>query len=145
MARYSASAVTGAGSATLPIFGLHNTATVNGQLVEIGVFNTTATAVQFEILRVSTIGTGTAVTAVLHEAQAAAAACLPKRDFTSTAPTKITGAAYTFHVAAGAGNGVVLTFGGVGLSTGVAGTGNGLCLFPIGTGQACAVTFVWEE
>jgi hypothetical protein len=145
MARYSAAGRTAAGSSTLPIFGLHNTATVNANILEIGVFNTTAVAVSFELLRVSTIGTGTAVTAVLHEAVGGAAACLPKKDFSSTAPTKVTGAIMAFTLGASVGSAFVLTFGGHGVSTGLGGTGNGLCLFPVGTGQACDVYFVWEE
>jgi hypothetical protein len=117
---------------------------MNGSIVEIAVFNTTAVAVSLELLRVSTIGTGTAVTVANHEA-VAVSTLLPKKDFTSTAPTKVTGAIVATTLGASVGAGMIWTFGDKGLTTGLAGTGVGICLFPVGTGQACDVYFVWDE
>jgi hypothetical protein len=53
----------GAGSATLPIGSVYSSAAVNPRVREIGVFNTTATAVTVALCRMTTTGTqGAALT-----------------------------------------------------------------------------------
>jgi hypothetical protein len=130
MPRYSAAGTTGAGSTTLPIIGLYSSATVNGSIVEIGVFNTTAVAVSFEVRRVSTAGTWTALTEQQHEAISAAAGCT---------------AVITASGTAAIGSGIILTFGDKGLSTGLAATTAGVVVIPTGTGQVCNAWITWDE
>lgn len=145
MARYSAAARTTAGSATLPIFSLYNSAAVNAAIVEIGVSNTTATAVSLKVVRVSTTGTqGTALTEVTHDTVGATSACQAFNTH-SVAPTITAGDIVACTLGAAIGSGWVWTFGSRGLSTGLAGTSNGVALVPVGTGQACDVYFVWDE
>jgi hypothetical protein len=53
----------GAGSATLPVGSVYSSATINPRVREIGVFNTTATAVTVALCRMTTTGTqGAALT-----------------------------------------------------------------------------------
>lgn len=145
MARYSAAARTTAGSATLPIMSLYNSATVNAAIVEVQIFNTTAVAVSLKLIRVSTTGTqGAALTEVSHEAVAATASCQAFNTH-SVAPTLVTGDIMVATLGAAIGSGVIWTFGAHGLVTGLAGTGVGVAILPVGTGQACDCTIVWDE
>lgn len=145
MPRYSASVLTGAGSTTLPIFGLYNTAAVRGWVVEIAVWNTTATQVQLAVQRVSTAGTWTSLTEVAHEDAVAAATCTAVHTATGTPPTLVAGTLRVAQLGAAVGSGVIWTFGDRGLSVGALGTGNGIVVVPLGTGQACLVDFTWDE
>lgn len=145
MARFSAAARTTAGSTTLPIFSLYNTAATNASIIEIGVSNTTSTAVSLKVVRVSTAGTqGTALTEVSHETIAASSVCQAFNTH-SGAPTITAGDIVACTLGGAIGSGWVWTFGAHGLYTGLAATGNGIALVPTGTGQACDVYFVWDE
>ena len=55
--RYSAGLLTSAGSTTLPIAALVGASTIRPRIWEIGVFNTTATAVALHLVRMTTAGT----------------------------------------------------------------------------------------
>lgn len=146
MARYSTGARTAAGSTTLPIISLYNSASVNGQIVEVGVFNTTAVAVALKLVRLTTTGTqGTGLTETAHDTVAATAGCSGFNTHT-VAPTLGGDLGYNMTLGAAIGSGAILTFGGRNLSTGLVGTGNGIgVIVATGTGQICDAYIVWEE
>lgn len=150
MARFSAAfRSTGAGSATLPLGSIWATAAVRPRVVEVGVFNTTATAVTVSLNRFSA-GTGTkgaAITPVYENdnSQAAVTTCANTHTVT---PTTI-GAVALRQCALGAavGNGVIWTFGG-GRTEGLIipnSTTDGMGIIVVGTGQICDIWFVWDE
>lgn len=146
MARYSTGARTSAGSTTLPIISLYSSASVNGQIVEIGVVNTTATAVALKLTRLTTAGTqGTGLTETIHETVSGAAGCTGFNTHT-VAPTLGGDLGYNIVLGGAVGSAVIWTFGGRNLSTGAAGTGNGIgVIVATGTGQVCDSWIVWEE
>jgi hypothetical protein len=115
------------------------------KLRELAVFNTTATAVQLKLVRVTTTGTqGTGLTEMPLD-QADVAATATAFNTHSVAPTVTTGDLYRIQLPAAIGGGVVLTFPDNGVIV-PATANNGLAvLVSTGTGQACEVTFVWDE
>lgn len=146
MSKFAAGLTTAAGTTTLP-----NCALVGGtggriRITEIGVFNTTATAVNLVLCRLSTAGTpGTAATSRLTDAADAATAVGTLRNtYTGTAPTT-TELGIGFPLAAAIGSGLVMTFPDDTLTLEkVASVGIGF-LVESGTGQACRVWFRWNE
>lgn len=146
MARYSAACRTSAGSTTLPIISLYNSASVNGQIVEIGAFNTTTTAVALKVVRLSTTGTqGSALTEVTWDTVGATSNCQAFNTHSAN-PTITAGDIVQATLGAAAGSGVIWTFGSRGLSTGLAGTGNGVgIVVATGSGQVCDCWIVWDE
>lgn len=145
MSRYSAGVKTGAGSTTLPIISLYAATSVNGTIREIGIFNTTVTACDLKLVRVSTAGTqGAGLTESKHKHDSAAASCTAFTTHTG-APTLGDDLGYRASLGAAIGSGVIWTFGESGLTFPV-GTGNGVgVIVEIGTGQACQAYIVWDE
>lgn len=145
MARYSAAARTSAGSTTLPIISLYAVANNSGTIREIGVFNTTTTAVALKIARLSTTGTqGSTITAMKHNDRTPTPQCTAKQTH-SVAPTIDAGDGYQAVLGAAVGAGVIWTFGDLGLLL-PAGTGNGVgVVVATGTGQVCDAYIVWDE
>lgn len=145
MARYNAGVKTGAGSTTLPIISLYAAAAVGGKVREIGVFNTTATAVDLKLARLTTTGTqGAGLTAAKHDPDSVAASCGAFTTHT-VAPTLGNDLGYRASLGAAIGSGVIWTFGDTGLRITV-GTANGIGVIPEnGTGQACQAYIVWDE
>lgn len=145
MARYNVSAVTTAGSTTLPIISLYGGTTVRPRLREVHLFNTTTTAVFLKLVRVTTAGTqGTALTEMpqIFEDTAAIATAFNTH---SVAPTITTGDLWRGSLGAAIGSGVILTFneGGIVIP---ATANNGLAVVvATGTGQAVDATLVWDE
>jgi len=144
MARYSAGVRTGAGSTTLPIISLYSSASVNPTVVEIGVFNTTTTAVALKLIKLTATGTqGTGLAEAAHEANSAAAACTAFTTHTVTAANTDLG--YFVTLGAAIGSGIVWTFGDKGISIPV-GTTQGIgIIVATGTGQVCDAYLVWDE
>jgi hypothetical protein len=144
MARFSAGTRTAAGSTTLPIISLYSTATVNFSVVEIGVFNTTATSVALKLCKLTTTGTqGAGLTETGHEAASAAASCTAFT--THTGGPTVVDLGYNVTLGAAAGAGVIWTFGDKGLIAPI-GTGNGVgIIVAVGTGQVCDSYIVWDE
>jgi len=145
MARYTVSAVTTAGSTTLPIISLYGGTTVRPRLREIHLFNTTTSAVFLKVVRVSTTGTqGTALTEMplIPEDPASLAQAFNTH---SVAPTITAGDLWRGALGAAIGSGVILTFPDQGLVIPV--TANaGIAVVPsTGTGQAVDATLVWDE
>jgi hypothetical protein len=152
MARFTAAWRTaGAGSTTLPIGSLYATAAVRPKLVEVGIFNTTATAVSLKICRLTTTGTqGSTITAFAEDDPSQGAVGVAK-DTHTVAPT-LGGVLRTVSLGAAIGSGVIYTLGS-GKTAGVivaSATGNattdGIGIIPLtGTGQICDVYFTWDE
>jgi hypothetical protein len=146
MARYSVGARAAAiGSATIPLGSLYATASVNFRLREVGVFNTTTTAVVVAMCRLTTTGTrGSTLTefALDHSSVAASAEGFNSH---TVGPTLADGG-YRATLGAAAGAGVIWTFGGdAGINVNAA-TTNGIGIYtPTGTGQICDFYFVWDE
>lgn len=145
MTQYRVSAVTTAGSTTLPIISLYGGTLVRPKLREIHLFNTTTTAVFLKLVRVTTTGTqGTALTE-MPEIQEDIAAIATAFNTHSVAPTVTTGDLWRCSLGAAIGSGVMVSFGGVGINIPPT-ANNGLAVIvSTGTGQAVDATLVWEE
>lgn len=145
MGRYSAGALTTAGSTTLPIISLYAAASVGGAVREVGLTNTVATAVAQKLARLTTAGTqGTGLTESKHNPDSAAASCTAFNTH-SAGPTIGDDLGYRSAIGAAVGAGVIWTFGDVGIRIPV-GTGNGVGVVPEnGTGQAMQAYVVWDE
>lgn len=144
MGRYSAGARTSIGSTSLPIFSLYAVAGSGGKLVEVGVFNTTATAVSLKLSRLDSAGTKpAALTDNEYDQNGPVALCLAHN--THTAGPTIDEEINRTVLGAAIGSGVIWTFGGGGLVIPL-GVANGIGLVvSTGTGQVCDVYFVWDE
>lgn len=145
MTDYAAGGLTTAGSTTLPICALIGGTTVRPRIREIGVFNTTATAVALKLCRLSTAGTpGSTLTSAALRPEDPASIALLKNTYSSTGPT-IVDLGYRAVLGAAIGSGVVWTFSEEGLvvpATANAGIG---IVVENGTGQACQIYFAWDE
>jgi hypothetical protein len=146
MARAScAFRTTGAGSTTLCIASLRATAAVQPRLLEVGVWNTTATAVSISLRRFTVAGTGGAGMTEAYEDDNVHVPVATISDTDTGGPTFRTGALRIATLGAAVGSGVIWTFGGDGAMI-EAGTANGIGIVPwVGTGQICDVYFVWSE
>ena len=133
-----------AGTSVRPIFGLLNTATVSGQLREVGLFNTTATACTYRLVQITGGTAGADQVERRHRRNAPAASCVAKAGWTADVTTVDEDLGYRMVLGAAIGSGAVLTFGGDGVEAGL-GTTVGLGLIPVGTGQVCEVYLVWDE
>lgn len=146
MSKFAAGLTTTAGSTTLPLCALIGSASGRIRIVEIGVFNTTSTAVNLSLVRLSTAGTpGTAATSRLTDAGDGATAVGTLRNtYSSTAPTT-TDLGIRFILPATAGVGVVFTYPDDVLTIDkVANAGIGLVV-ESGTGQAVMTYWRWYE
>jgi hypothetical protein len=146
MARQAAAyRTTGAGSATLPMASLYASSTGGLWLVEVHVTNTTTTAFECSLKRVTTAGTqGAAQTATYEESDANFTAKGDPRDTHTVAPTLVAGELRRTSIGASVGSGIIWTFGGRGLWI-PSGTGNGVGVMPMtGTGQISDVAWSWD-
>jgi hypothetical protein len=146
MSKFVAGLTTAAGSTTLPVAALIGGTGARIRITEIGVFNTTATACNLVLCRVSTAGTpGTAATSRLtDQGDGATAVGVLRNTYTGTAPTT-TELGIGFPLAAAVGSGLALTFPDDVLTIDkIANSGIGL-LVESGTGQAVRVWFRWNE
>jgi hypothetical protein len=145
MARFAAGGLTTAGSTTLPVVALLGSASVLCRIREIGVFNTTATAVALKLCRVSTAGTpGATLTATSMNIDPATSVGLLKNTYTSTAPTT-TDLGFRCVLGAAVGSGFVWTFEDWDLTTLVAANAAVGILVENGTGQALQTYWKWYE
>lgn len=145
MARYSAGAKTTAGSATLPIISIYSSASVGAKVREIGVFNTTSTAVDLKIVRLTSAGTqGAGLTEAPHDPDSAAASSTAFNTHSAN-PGLGNDMGYRASLGAAVGAGVIWTFGDQGIRI-PTGTANGLgVIVENGTGQACQAYIVFDE
>lgn len=147
MARFHAGyRTTGAGSATLPMASMYSLGTGDLWVVEIHVTNTTVTAFECSVKRVTTAGTqGAAQTMVYGEGATNATAKGDPRDTHTVAPTLVAGEACRTSIGASIGSGMIWTFGARELLI-PSGTANGIAVMPItGTGQIADVTWVIDQ
>lgn len=145
MARHSVSTRSGgAGSTTLPVGSLYAAAAAGGKVREIGVFNTTSTAVALKISRLTTAGTqGTGLTEADWNANLVDTQCTAF-DTHSGGPT-ISDEIVRCVLGAAVGSGMVWTFGDDGIVI-PEGTGNGIgIVVATGTGQVLDWYMVWDE
>jgi hypothetical protein len=143
--RYTVSALTGAGSTTLPIISLYASTTVRPRLREFGVFNTTATAVSLKLVRLTTAGTqGTGLTEMPQVFEDVAAVSTAFNTHT-VAPTITSGDLLRFVLGAAIGSGAVFTFPDTGIAIPpLANNGLGIVV-STGTGQVCEAYLCWDE
>jgi len=147
MPRYSAGIKTGVGSTDLPIISLYASASVGAKIREIGVFNTTATALAIRLARLTSADAqGSALTKSKHDPDSAAAGCTA-HGTGSGSPTPVKGDDLGYRAVLGAtvGSGVIFTFGDAGIRVDP-GAANGIgVLIEEGAGQACQAYIVWDE
>jgi hypothetical protein len=144
MGTYSASVLTTAGSTTLPLAALVGSTSGRVMITEIGVYNTTATAVDVALCRLSTAGTpGSSATTMVETEGSPAATAILKGTYSSTAPTSVV-AGKRAQLGAAVGSGVIWTFPD-GLE--IPATANAAVgvIVGTGTGQACVVSVSWRE
>ena len=146
MARYSTGVLTGAGTTLLPIISLYSIAGVSPVIREIGLTNTTTTAVALKLTYLTTAGTpGTGLTETKYRDGAIAASATGFTTHTGTGPTFGNDLGYRASLGAAIGAGVIWTFGEQGITPPV-GTANGVGVVPEnGTGQACQAYITWDE
>lgn len=143
MARYAVSGrATIAGTAALPLASLYAASGVTPSVVEVGVFNTTSTALVVALARLTTAGTpGTGLTEVSETDPAHTALATGFAGHT-VGPT-ISGELRRATLGAAVGSGIVWTFVDLEIPTG---TANGVGLYiPTGTGQILDYYIAWEE
>ncbi len=148
MPRFSAGVKTGAGSTTLPLISLFSSVSAQPNIREIGLFNTTAVAVDVKLVRLSS-GPGTvgaSLTKTPIDNPFAVSGAFAFTTHTAGAVTQ-TDAGYRASIGAAIGAGVIWTFGGEGFEiTPAAGTVNGVAVvIENGTGQVLQGYVVWDE
>ncbi len=150
MARFSAGARTTAGTSARPMMSLYSAAASSGVLREVGCFNTTATAVEIFLTRLSDTGTqGAGLTESAYNVKGPPALCTAFTTHTADA-TYTDDLGYRAVLGAAVGSGVIWTFGDTGIAIGIADAvelvtnGIGISL-ENGTGQICQTYFVWDE
>lgn len=143
MGRFSGGLLTTAGSSTLPIVSLYSVAGSGGRLMEVHLFNTTTTAVQLRLMRLTTAGTKPAAT-VDGEYDEDMPPALMQFHGTHTVAATLGTEFKRVELGASIGAGIIWTFGAYGLRIPL-GVTNAIGVVPVGTGQACSANFVWEE
>lgn len=146
MGTFVAGALTSAGSTTLPVVALLGSASTRPRILEIGVFNTTSTAVALKLCRVTTAGTpGSTITAdKLDPTDPEANVALLKQTYSSTAPTT-TDLGFRCVLGAAVGSGFVWTFEDNELRVNAAANAAVGILVENGTGQALQTYWKWRE
>jgi hypothetical protein len=145
MARFAAGGLTSAGSTTLPVVGLLGGTTVVARIREIGVFNTTATAVALKLCRITTAGTpGATLTSQATGIDPNSSVALLKNTWSSTAPTTVD-LGYRCILGAAIGSGFVWTFDDWDLTTLLAANSAIGVIVENGTGQPLQCYVKWYE
>lgn len=145
MARFSVSGrTTIVGTAALPNVSLYATAVLRPAIREVGLFNTTATAVTIALYRLTTTGTqGAGLTEDCDDQPERASVATGFAGHT-VAPT-LGAEKKRATLGAAIGSGIIWTFGDAGLVI-PDGTGNGVGVtVPTGTGQILDYHIVWDE
>ncbi len=146
MSRFIASGRTSAGSTTLPLFSIYSNTTGRPFITELGVFNTTSTAVSLKLVRLSTTGTrGSAITSMGETQEDAAAAIGVVYQTHSVAPTITAGDLNLATLGAAVGSGVVWTWPDRTLTLSSSATAGLGLVVATGTGQAVDFYIRWGE
>lgn len=145
MGRHSGGGRLAVGSTTFPLISLYAAAATRPTLREVGLFNTTAVALEVYLCRLTSTGTqGAAIVEAEHDPEGAPPLCTLWQTH-SGAPSLGEDLGFRGVIGAAIGAGLILTFGADGIRTPV-GTGNGLgILIENGTGQICQGYMVWDE
>ncbi len=146
MARFSAGArMTSAPTSTLPGMSIYAASTGHVKLRELWIFNTTTSAFQVALRRLTTAGTqGAAVDEQEYETDGPPVTATVVNSHT-VGPTITAGFIVQASVGAAIGAAVVFSFGDNGILI-PSGTANGLGITtPTGTGQVADVTWIWDE
>lgn len=150
MSRHSSGVRTAAGSTTLPLFSIYSGTGTTGSLREIGVFNTTTTAVEVFLSRLITKGTqGAGQAKARHNKKKQTSVCTIFTTHT-VAPALGEDLGYRGVLGAAIGAGIIWTFGDEGIliaeadaiETDINGVG---VLIENGTGQILQAYVVWDE
>lgn len=146
MSGFVAGGLSTAGSTTLPVFALVGSASVRCRVREIGVFNTTSTAVALKLCRLTTAGTpGTSLTVdKLSPEDPTANVGALRNTYSSTAPTT-SEVGFRAVLGAAVGSGFVWTFEDYEFCTLVSANAGIGCLVENGTGQALQFYVKWRE
>lgn len=144
MARYSAGmTAAGAGTNLRPILAIAGSSTVSGILHSFSVWNTTAVACAYRLVRYTAGTAGAGLTEVKKRLTAPAAICTVTQLHTADV-TVTEDLGYRAYLPGVIGAGAIVSLGG-GIETPTAGTTPGIGLVAIGTGQVCEISFDWEE
>jgi hypothetical protein len=132
------------GTAARSMMSIYAPASSGFRLREVGIFNTTTTALAVALVRHSATGTqGAAQTEGLYDPGGVPPLATIFAGHTADATVSFTLRQATLGAAAGAG--IIWTFGDSGIVVPL-GTTNGLGIScPTGTGQLCDLYFDWEE
>lgn len=144
MSRHSvAGRSTVVGTSARAVASVFSTATNGLSLREVGVFNTTTTAVAVALCRfTNATGVGAGLTEIDHDP---AKLVLATGFAGHTADGAVGGNIYYASLGAAIGSGVIWTFGDSGILIPV-GTANGIgVICPTGTGQILDYYYVWDE
>lgn len=150
MARFSAGARTTAGTSLRPMMSIYSGAASGGTLREVGCFNTTATALEIFLTRITDTGTqGAGLTEARYNMKGPPALCTA---FTTHTADVTLGEDLGYRAVLGAavGSGVIWTFGDAGLVIGAADAVEAVTnaigiILETGTGQICQTYMVWDE
>lgn len=130
------------GTTVRPIASIYGVSGRGGFLREVGVFNTTNTACEVQLVRLTSAGTpGTGLTEADYDPDAPVALTAFAAH---TADCTIGGVIRQFPIGAAIGAGLILPFGDNGIKI-LAGTANGIGIIPVGTGQILTFHFDWDE
>jgi hypothetical protein len=132
-----------AGTTLRPILTIAGSSTVSGIVTAFWIFNTTATACAYRLVRFTAGTAGTGQTEIKKRLTAPAAICAVSAGHTADA-TITEDLGYRAYLAAAVGSGAVISLG-AGIETPTSGTTPGIGLVAIGTGQICEVGFEWFE
>lgn len=150
MARFSAGVRATAGTILRPMMSLYSPAASIGTLREVGVFNTTATALEIFLTRLTATGTqGVGLTEARFNPKKPPALCTAFTTHTADA-TLGDDLGYRAQLGAAIGSGVIWTFGDDGIQIGEPDAAelitNGIgIILETGTGQICQTYMVWDE
>lgn len=145
MPRYNAGCRTTAGSTLLPVISLYSAAAVGPKIREIGVSNTSSTAVELKLVRLTSQGTpGAGLTEGKHDPDSPGASCTAFATHSAN-PGLGDDLGYRASLGAAVGAGWIWTFGDQGLRVTV-GTANGVgVVVETGSGQPLQAYIVWDE
>lgn len=146
MARYSAGALTTAGSTLLPLISLYSAASVGAKIREIGVTNTTSTAVALKLVRLTSTGTqGAGLTEGKHDPDSGSASCTAFNTHSAN-PSLGDDLGYRTVLGAAVGAAFVWTFwSDTGLRIPVGVTSGIGVIVENGTGQPIQAYLTWDE
>lgn len=133
------------GTALRGMFSLYATAAVGANVREVGIFNTTATALAVALARfTNATGVGAGLTEAPWDTSKPTPTCTGFAGHTADAA--VGGVIRQASLAAAVGAGVIWTFGGDSGIVIPVGTANGIgIIVPTGTGQICDYYMDWDE